>query len=303
MGELSLRTVQAVLWELQDTIEAGLIPDDELWRRSRELAPPWGTVVGESLQELRSRGASLLPTVKRLRALVENSLENLQESRARSAQAGFQAFTCLALVPLASAGLWVLIPEVRAHAMVWFTGTAAALGGGVGGAYWIRRLADQARWGGLPLKARGWPFGAQCAGERFLALVRGGTPPDLAWNGALDFLARHAPELAHTWGAQIWVPTPAFVRAPGRSTQALLGAGDSFRKAIQSSLMQGKPCLERVEAALTSLTQELRACVDQELSVLATRVLKPLFVCVAPGVLGLLALSLWLAFSESMGRM
>jgi hypothetical protein len=43
-----------------------------------------------------------------------------------------------------------------------------------------------------------------------------------------------------------------------------------------------------VEAALMSLTHEIKARVEAELTLLSTRALKPLFLCVAPGIFLLL---------------
>ena len=50
--------------------------------------------------------------------------------------------------------------------------------------------------------------------------------------------------------------------------------------------MEGRPCLERAEAALLGLRQDMKAQVERELSLLPTRALKPLFIFVAPSLFG-----------------
>ena len=60
--------------------------------------------------------------------------------------------------------------------------------------------------------------------------------------------------------------------------------------------MEGRPCAERVEAALTSLAYEIKARVEAELTLLSARALKPLFVCVAPGTFLLLGSGIFLCF-------
>ncbi|MGZ3707838.1 MAG: hypothetical protein ACXWPM_03265, partial [Bdellovibrionota bacterium] len=82
-------------------------------------------------------------------------------------------------------------------------------------------------------------------------------------------------------------------RPPG-ATASLAEAGRAIRKAVQVSLMEGRPCAERVESALQALRSEIQAWVDRELALLGTRSLKPLFLCVAPALLGLMAFGLYL---------
>ena len=160
-------------------------------------------------------------------------------------------------------------------------------------------MMEQARWAGLPASQRAWIFASQCAGERFLALVRAGNPADIAWSRAGELLRVEAPALALAWGPSVWKEKPA-ASTPCRpaAAQALVEAGDSLRKAVQVSLMEGRPCLERVEAALEALRHEIKALVERELSLLTTRALQPLFLFVAPPILGLLAYGLYLSWER-----
>jgi hypothetical protein len=161
-------------------------------------------------------------------------------------------------------------------------------------------ISDSARWAGIPPNCRGWILSAFCGGERFLALVRSGVPADLAWTRACELMADQAPGLVAEWGSSIW-STPSLASDRGRSPLTpLREAGASLKKAVQVSLMEGRPCTERVEGVMYALRQELRARVDRELTLIGTRALKPLFLCVAPALFGLLTLGFWLAWQESM---
>lgn len=255
---------------------------------------PWGTLASSCLLELRAQGAPVLPTLKRLRSLAEGHLRTLQEAKARASHALAQAGACGGLVPLFSLALHSILPGVSSHPWLWWGSSAVALGWAAVGAYWLICLADQARWAGLRPSERGWMLSAQCAGERFLATVRTGVPADLAWLKACEFLRQSCPELALHWGRAVGEASPA---QTGR--EVLIEAGRRIRQAVHFSLMEGRPCTERVEAVLAALRGELEALTVKELSTLPTRALRPLFVCVAPALFGLLALGMFLAWQDS----
>jgi hypothetical protein len=101
--------------------------------------------------------------------------------------------------------------------------------------------------------------------------------------------------LALHWGYSVFeTPKKPRLSASSSAASAILEAGSSMRKAIQVSLMEGRPCTERVESILLAFRQELRALIDRELGLLATRALKPLFIFVAPAIFGLLGAGVWL---------
>jgi hypothetical protein len=196
--------------------------------------------------------------------------------------------------------LYLILPSLQQQVGIWITccvlsGSATGIG-----VLWIFKMAEEARWGGLAKNRRSWLLASQCAGERILALIRAGSPPDLAWTQICERLEHDEPGLFFAWGAILWKsPEP---RKQKSHLATLLGeAGNALRKSIQISLMDGKPCLERIESTLTSLKLEIRAQMDRELELLATRALKPLFLCVAPALLGLIGSALALECWQSMG--
>jgi hypothetical protein len=158
-------------------------------------------------------------------------------------------------------------------------------------------LAESARWAGFRSSERNWILIAQCSGERFLALVRSGMPTDLAWSQTCEWMGLEAPTLAAAWGFSVW-QIQARTENYG-SSAVVVDLGNSIKKAVQLSVMEGRPCMERVESALYAFSQELRAQVSRELSLLGNRALKPLFLCVAPSILGLMITAMYLCWLQS----
>jgi hypothetical protein len=301
-----LHATAATLQGLAESLEAGVVPEPEAWARLAELPRPWGPLIDQSVRHLRSQGGAILPTLRRLRALAEQHLATLREARARSAQALAQALVCAALVPVFALSLYFILPGVSARATEWALAGAGAAGLAGFGALWLLRLADEARWGGLRGVARAEPLILLAAGERLLALVCGGLPPDLAWTEAWSLIQTEAPELAPAWGGTLWMDPEEGATASdvtegaARSLrEALRLAPPALRRAIQASLVEGRPCRERIEAALSGLRLELRARIEREIGLLGARSLQPLFLCVAPALLGLLLYGLWLGWEST----
>jgi hypothetical protein len=285
-----------LFFELEETLGAGLLPGEERWAKLETLAEPWRTLSVESLRSLRSEGGSVVPTLRRFRELARRHFDALSEARARSAQAIAQALVCALMIPIFGIALRFLLPEVEEAGGVWWFGTATASVLGLLAGLWIWKMAEEARWGGLRGEDREWMLGTLVFGERILALLRLGRAPDRAW---VDSLAMLPSRLQLHWGGDAWKtedrdadPTPAKCLR-----EALLSAGNAFRKSIQSSLWEGYPCSERIESAISGLRTEIRAYQERELQLLGTRALKPLFLLTAPGLLGLLGFALLLSFA------
>jgi hypothetical protein len=107
------------------------------------------------------------------------------------------------------------------------------------------------------------------------------------------------PELARVWGAQIWDPFVEGGEASGSGCERLIsGLGREMRRAIQTSLIEGRGCSERLESIRSAAFQELRSRVQRELGLLPNACLRPLFALVFPAVMFLLAGSLWISLRE-----
>ena len=293
-----LATVVALLHELEETLAGGALPAPQRWEALARLPDPWGPLASSLVTKLRARGAAVIPTLMRLRRLAESHRASRVRARARAAQALAQAGVCAALVPGLGILLPHLLPGLDANPWSWRVACAGAITLASLGAAWMLRLADEARWAGLAPGERPWLLAAQIGTERFLAILRSGSPADIAWNEALADLARESTELAAAWGHSAWSDRTPALRGRGASARLLLEFGPELRRAALAAAMEGRPCAERVESALEALGRDLEARVDQELGLLASRTLKPLFLCVAPSLLGLLGFGLWNGFSE-----
>lgn len=299
-----LLEARAVLWTLEEGLQSGWLPPPERWQQLSRLPEPWGGLCAGVLQQLRSAGAPLLPTLKRLRAAAERELALLEDARARVAQAWAQAVVGLALAPIFAVTLGWLLPEIGAQGLRWVVVSGLATAWSALGAFWLLTLAARARRAGLPATRAHWPVVAQLAGERFLALLRSGQPSDLAWAEACNSLGHGAPELARAWTRSAWwgsdpaggPPSPS--ELSGAAEALFVETGEAVRRAVQASVMEGRPCHERVEGVLATLRERLGAETERQLGLLPARALKPLFLCTAPALLGLLGAALALSAGE-----
>ena len=298
-----LKATVAQLQEIEELLGAGLLPSSTHWSGLEKLRAPWGRLVSESIQELRAQGGAVLPTLRRLKQLAQKHSELQKEAQSKSAQALAQALIAGILVPVFGVVLYGLLPGISERPWLWFFSCALAFCSSLIGAYWMLRMADSARWAGLKSKERPSVLGVQCAGEHLLALVRAGNPADMAWSHALEFLNAISPELGLEWGFSVWASHDdsalRAIHSPAR--RLLVELGWALRKSVQAGVMDGRPCTDRVETALRSFGQDLQASIDRELSVFPTHILKPLFIFVAPAILGLLAFGMFLAFAATSG--
>ena len=296
---VQLERVTRLLQEIEETFMAGLVPRYERWRTLKDLPAPWGNLTWESLENLRTTGGAILPTLRRLKILAQTHRQILSEAKAKSSQAWAQAVVCGAMTPVFGFTLYWLLPGISERLWSWIGLCTLGAGLSLTACIWLVHLAETARWGGLPKRCRPWILVTYCAGEKFLAFVRSGTPADLSWTKVLQFISDEAPELALDWGFSIWeTPADRAKSAPGLRS-SLTELGERIRKSAQVSLMEGSPCTERVETALSSLSQEVKSHIERELSLLGTRALKPLFLLVAPALLGLLVSGLGICLLQS----
>ena len=298
-SEVNLQCAAGHLRSIEELLESGQLPAKEDWLRLKSLEEPWGALCGDGVAELRSRGAPLLPTLKRLRSLAVTQREILLEGRSRTATAYAQAWACTGLVPAVGVFLESVLPNVSEHGLIWWSGVCVGTALGLGGAFWISRLADAARWGGLPASCRSWVLEAPVAGERILSLIRSGDPPDLAWTRAMSGLGRRAPELVEMWGAGLFAEGRQPRANPAELSYFRLGI--SMKRALQAGLLEGRGASERLETALDSVRVDFLASVHRETALLSTRALQPLFLFCAPAVIGLIGIGLGLCWKDALG--
>ena len=287
-----------LLREWEELFMAGLIPSQNHWGKIQELPAPWARLISENLNQLRTQGVAILPTLRSLRTLVEDQVASLSYAKSRSSQAYAQAMICFCIVPLFGTAFYACVPQINEAWISWLGACLMTLCSSTLGGIWMIRMTSEARWGGLPEKTRSWLISSQCVGERFLAFVRGGTPPDLAWVQSVQFLQEEAIDLATIWGHSVWETSQEMRK--NSLEKIIISTGESIKKAIQVSLMEGRPSLDRVESALAALRLDIRAQIDRELMLLPTRVLKPLFLCIGPSILGLLLYGFYLISRDTL---
>ncbi len=287
-----------IVRDLREKLETGWLPSPEEWSLLPEVEAPWGALAQECVGELREGGIPIVPTLRRIEKAIAGQKKAEADARARSAQAWGQAAVCGSIVPLISVALYLLVPGLSEIGLPWWLCTLAALFLSAVAMAWMLLLSEDARWGGLAHDRRAWWAAAFCFGERLLGALRGGTPGDLAWSRALPQLHRHAGTLVQHWGADLWSEPPVADSRFEPAARSLIVLGGSLRKAIQASIYEGRGCAERIEAALEALRVELDCEVERQMQLLSTRALKPLFICVAPSVLLLLAMAFWLSWEN-----
>ena len=292
-----LRDAAIRLKMLEEKWMSGSVPEESDWRTLDLFPDPWNTVLASSLSELRSRGAPVLPTLARIRQTLQDESGFLLEAGVKAAPALSQAFLSLALIPVFGAVLYATLPGVREAGVRFFLLLLFALLFSSLAFLRIFSMAERARYGAVRAARRSWWVRIPSTMERILSLISSGHPPDLAWRISLTGLHLENPGLAAAWGAQVWDPFPA--PESGRSSECeriMIGLGVELRRSIQTSLMDGHGCLERLDSIHRSGLAELRSLVRKELDLLPNRCLAPLFLFVLPAVMLLLCGSVWLVF-------
>jgi len=294
-----LEQLANLLQEFDETLQVGLVPEPERWEMLRSAHPLLGALIFTTLKEMRDQGASIQATLKRFLQLVRTQQEILKKARARVSLALGQALVCLCMVPVLSTFLYTLLPGVAENAGAWVTATFLALVISALGAFWIMNLAlSTARLGFHPENEK-WILHAPVCGERFLARVKCGVPPDLAWTELHRDLKAESATLSAALGSQLWSTQKEEIQKPiGQSEICIQQFGVGIKTAIQRSQMEGTPCLERVSAHIDQLLLEFQALQEKQLSLLPMQVLKPVFICLAPALFGLFILSMTFAWQE-----
>ena len=280
---------------IQEMLESGLVPDAETWKKIESFPAPWGKSLLKSLQELRGHGASILPTLIRIQKTIEEQAELIQEGKVKSAQAFGQALLGLVLVPGFGVLLYLLLPELSQSLgefllLMLFSMTLSSIAW-----VWMVSMVEQARFGNMKTENRTWILGVNVALERLLALISTGSPPDLAWRKTIDEMALYDPTLAKEWKSQIWdIEFSVQTNVQSECERLALSLGTELRRHIQTSLIEGRSCMDRIESLHRSFLLDLRMKIGHELTLLPNRTLKPLFILVLPSVMLLLGGSLFL---------
>lgn len=285
-----LQNVQDHFLSLRETLESGFVPSEEHWAMTRSLAQPWRTGVADVIDYLRKEGTSLAPVLGRLQSLAHNHTKRLKEARSRSASALYQAWICSSIVPLCSVIFYYLLPGVQEQSEFWFFVSFIAFSLNVFACVWIFHQAENARWGGLKKKERHWILESLLFCERLIAFLKAGEVAEWAFTRALSHTSLDL--------KQNWVNQLEEVKTKKSLKDSLQAVGPSLRQIILQNTQSGLPSLERVLNFSQDLQIEINSYQEQELQVLPQKTLKPLFIAVAPSLLGLLMTALFLSIQD-----
>ena len=296
-----LQLAHAGLERLRVQLETGLSPEPQDWTRPFETLPLWRESIPPLLQKLRSGGLPVLPTLQRLSFLLREEMDGWRKSQTQSAQARFQAGVSLVLVPLLGFLLSQILEAPAQNLKLWILVVALASSLGMIAAIWIDALTRRATRHGLSESDQVLPSAASLASEQFLAELRSGLPPDLAWSSMLKTAENWHPKFREYWSplAVASEESAASSKRHPSVTQLLQRFSKSVQEAVKASLFEGRPCGERVETLANELRKDFEALRQRELELLPAKALQPLFICVAPAVLGILGSALALEASGS----
>jgi hypothetical protein len=287
---------------LQEMLETGNVPEREAWDKIETFPKPWDQIVSASIRDLRAEGAPILPTLSRIQKTLEEQVEFILEARTKSSQAFGQAFLGLVLVPVFGLALFLMLPGIQESARSFFLLTLFSLLLSASAFVWMIAMVEHARFGNLKSENRRWLITVNATLERVLALISTGTPPDLAWKKSMEELSRFDESLVAVWKLQVWDPDFKIpVSVVNESERLILGLGLEVRKSIQTSLLEGRPCLDRIESVHRAFQVDLRALISRELNLLPNRCLKPLFIFVLPAIMILMGGSFAISFQQYFG--
>ncbi len=293
----TLETIIERLGLLREKIQAGIPPEAQDWEALAALPKPWGPLSFRLLEHLREQGAAVVPALSRLELSARQEKRARSDAQVQTAQARSQIVLGLALVPIAATILALVLPSVQESWELWLGATTVAIALNGLGLKSVLDQIEQAVRGGLPQIKRGWPSQARCAGEAVLAYLRGGCPPDQAWMLAMDSLHHIDESHATVWGRSLWIEAE-LVRKGGSAESFFQSWGAGLRRILHVALMEGYSSSERLEAALTSFSDEWNHRVLDQVSRSATKALRPLFLSLFPSLIGLVCLAVFLELTH-----
>ncbi len=298
--ESEFRTIGILLLDIQEEIQTGFAVSDQAWDRLAQQKHWIAKLAHASLISLRKSGAEILPSLRRFVDLTNFSEECRVLADGKSAQARSQAWICAGLIPVEAIAVYTLFPEGLKSWSLWGTGFIVAFGLCASAGYWVHGLAGKASRGGLRASEAQWPIQGLACGEELLALIRAGTPGDLAWSQAVDRLLVYEPSWVEHWSPQLWADSgeeKAKVKGVGLRFETLR-LGPRLQSAIFRSVAEGMGVVERIEGALGAFRIQMRGEMEAQLQRLPSVCLLPLFSLVLPATLGFLAWSLYLGFGQ-----
>ena len=261
------------------------------------LRRPEYRFISEWIDELRSTGQALLPTLRGLRDAVTFVNRILIFSQTKVSPTRLQAKVSLGLVLFIAVVLYYLLEGPGENLRIWISATVLA--GILGGMcfLWVEALVISTLWKGSQSEAEKQWFSYFLFPERLIGAVQIGNSLDEAWLKSVQSLSQgwkggFPIELLSLWAKTL--PLNRRNEGEGGKNSFELKLLEDLKAVLQHSLYQGTPVLERVEVWKSQTRIQFEAELSRRLETLPHRCLQPLYLCVAPAVLGLLGTGLWL---------
>jgi hypothetical protein len=248
------------------------------------------------IKELRNSGQALLPTLKGLRDSVGYVHRVLVQSQSKVAPTRLQAKVSIGLILVISLFLYYLLDGPRVSPGVWLVATLGALLLGGFAFLWIESLILQTIWRGSQKKTESQWFAYFLFPERLRGAIQIGQSLDEAWIQSvqsLDVTGLPPPLLS------LWTKDPVECGSDVLEVKLL----EELRLALQHALFQGTPVSDRIQVWANQCRVQFETDLTGRLETLPHRCLQPLFLCVAPAVIGLLVVGMFLEIQQSFSGM
>jgi hypothetical protein len=275
----------------------GHAPSDQDWKNMGALPDPWGGTLVQGLQTLRKKGARVLPLLQRIESAVFRQKSHEENLRAQLSQAYAQVLTMAILTPLSALALTFFLEGPSRNPTLWGLAVGVAtLMNGIA-AYTLLLMSRSASRGALPEVCREWPISGMLGLEYCIALIQSGETADTAWQAMIQYFRDDRQRrLVDLWGASIWVAPDK--RPVSEGEQIWERWGESFRRVIQLSLMDGTPCVDRLQLMMADFEKEWGHRVEKKIREVSQKALIPLFILVFPSVVGLMGIALFFELGE-----
>lgn len=280
---------------LKAMIQAGRLPENAFLEDLRCLAPPWGILFSQTIHACRDSGSPILPCLDRLEEASRRRLKFIVSVQSKASGPFGQAVVCFAMVPLIGIVLYLMLPSLSQFKLHWMAGNLFGMALAWMGGLWMLKMVDKASYGGIENRFREvFDFG-EIVVEYFLSQIKTGLPPEQSWVEAIRFSGKISPSFVEIWGADFASEVSGKLSRSEAATR-IQKLGSSVKQIIQASVLEGTGCVSRIESLLEAFRIDLTGMVESEMSRLGNRILKPLFIFVAPAVFLQFGLGLYLNF-------
>ena len=277
-----------ILGDLEASLQNGVLPSESDWNKLGDLGE-WGLWVKKNIMDIRERGLEIIPSVNRFKKFFSDQHKMQLNAISKSAQSFVSALLSAFLLPILSATIYFLSPEVSKFTSIWIFLTMVFFIWNFMGVLWIIRITNVARWGGINnQKHQRWIIEVPMFIQKLISSINAGEPLDLAWHSSCKDLSIRQKELAYSWGSELWGEGVKNINTYDSHSKEIFQLGLNLKRTLQASLVEGVSVIDRIDQISSTLGSLTESSIERELNLIQTRSLKPLFLFIAPSCIGLL---------------